>query len=539
MSNKRRSLENDLEAREQKRERGVEEGRREGEVSEMTQRHGRARECGPRGATRRSGERDTITLCRIFLFAPKIEGFFPAKVPAWQLFRILFVVRISVHRLSNLVWSLLFFPLRAPRPLVDMRPETETLNTTPPSLCDMSEDILERIVSFLDPPSVYFLVTSSKALFRPHGSRLVIKASMTRRLEGVLADITSGSRRPPIEASYRRPFTVQDLFPDEERDLDFDASGRPQVLLSGSAVVQSVLGKTWEDSDIDIFCTWEAAPIIRRRLIDRCGLICSGVDNDYMQEDRDLAGDIEGTTRSVIHHVESYSSLPTREEGYPKYIDWAVDTEYRRKPFDFDEYMKLTKEWGAKVLEEKSFWFGNPVVGRPGGSLEGDFLYDFNLRENKFVQLIIGTQHHKDARTLLTTFDLKICKCAFTGRGFIIPAPADTFAGRTVITPARHDIVKQFLKSFAKLVDNVEDDVYLDQRLELHEILTGMTKRSWKGVGLGPYEGGIREFSRRYMFCTRLFQRLEKYDRRGIEITNAPDHALVVARSFPEMGALW
>ena len=83
-----------------------------------------------------------------------------------------------------------------------MRPETETLNTTPPSLCDMSEDILERIVSFLDPPSVYFLVTSSKALFRPHGSRLVIKASMTRRLEGVLADITSGSRRPPIEASY-------------------------------------------------------------------------------------------------------------------------------------------------------------------------------------------------------------------------------------------------------------------------------------------------------------------------------------------------
>ena len=193
-----------------------------------------------------------------------------------------------------------------------MRPETETLNTTPPSLCDMSEEILERIVSFLDPPSVYFLVTSSKALFRPHGSRLVIKASMTRRLEGVLADITSGSRRPPIEASYRRPFTVQDLFPDEERDLDFDASGRPQVLLSGSAVVQSVLGKTWEDSDIDIFCTWEAAPIIRRRLIDRCGLICSGVDNDYMQEDRDLAGDIEGTTRSVIHHVESYSSLPTR-----------------------------------------------------------------------------------------------------------------------------------------------------------------------------------------------------------------------------------
>ena len=69
--------------------------------------------------------------------------------------------------------------------------------------------------------------------------------------------------------------------------------------------------------------------------------------------------------------------MPTREEGYPKYIDWAVDTYHRRKPFDFDEYMKLTKEWRAKVLEEKSFWFGNPVVGRPGGLLK-EISYDFN-----------------------------------------------------------------------------------------------------------------------------------------------------------------
>ena len=413
-----------------------------------------------------------------------------------------------------------------------MPPETKKLNATPPSLCDLSEDILQRIVSFLDPPSVFSMVTSSKALFRPHGSRL-LKASMTRRLDGVLASITAPSDRPPMEASYRRPFAVQDLFPDDERDLDFDASGRPQVLLSGSAVVQSVLDKTWEGSDIDIFCTWEAAPMIRRRLFDRCGLICSGVDNDYMQQDRDLAGDLEGTTRSVIHHVESYSSRPTREAEYPKYKDWAIDAEYKRKPFIGEEYLKLTKEWGAYVLERKD-WRGSPI-GIPGGSLDGDFLYDYNLRDKKFVQLIIGTQQHKDARNLLTTFDLEICKCAFNGRGFIIPAPANTFAARTIITPARHDIIKQFALSVSRLVKFAEEgDSYL------HRILFGMTKKSWKGVGLGPFEGDRPwgEFSRRYMFCQRLFQRLKKYHRRGIEIINAPDDALTLAETFPSLDVM-
>ena len=101
--------------------------------------------------------------------------------------------------------------------------------------------------------------------------------------------------------------------------------------------------KTWERSDIDIFCTWDAAPMVRRRLFDRCGLICSGVDNDYMQQDRDMAGDLEGITRTVIHHVESYSSRPTREEEYAKYEDWARDEDYNTKAWDGEEYLKLTK----------------------------------------------------------------------------------------------------------------------------------------------------------------------------------------------------
>ena len=418
-----------------------------------------------------------------------------------------------------------------------MPPKTKKLKTTPLSLDDMPCEILERIVSLLDPPSVFSMVTSSKALLRPYGSWL-LKACMRRRLEDVFAAITADRREGPSKC-FRRPFTVQDVFPDEERNLDFDASGRPQVILSGSAVVQCVLDKTWDNSDLDIFCTWEAAPMIRRRLFDRCGLICSGVDNDYMQQGRDLVGDLDGIARSVIHHVESYSSQPTRDEEYPSYRDWAVDEQYNRKEFSDEEYVKLTKEWGADTLDKMTPWGPIRPVGIPGGVLDGDFMYDYNLREVKFVQLIIGTQQVKDARRLRNTFDLEICKCGFNGRGFIIPAPADTFAGRTIITPARHDIIKQFVQSFMKVLNARAPK---QDNINLGDILKGMSKKSWKGVGLGPYDDDEdwpgMEFSRRYIFCQRLFERLKKYRERGIEIINPPNNALSVAEEFPYLDVM-
>ena len=86
-------------------------------------------------------------------------------------------------------------------------------------------------------------------------------------------------------------------------------------MLSGSCAVQAALGRAFDEPygkiDIDIFCTWVAAPFIRQRLVERCGLICGGVDNrDYPSawNERDNCGDHEF---SRLHHVETYAGRPT------------------------------------------------------------------------------------------------------------------------------------------------------------------------------------------------------------------------------------
>jgi len=55
-----------------------------------------------------------------------------------------------------------------------------------------------------------------------------------------------------------------------------------------------------------------------------------------------------------------------------------------------------------------------------------------NLADRKCLDLIIGREDSKDARDLLKSFDLTICKSAFDGRLFHIPFPHDTFNLRSL-----------------------------------------------------------------------------------------------------------
>ena len=180
-------------------------------------------------------------------------------------------------------------------------------------------------------------------------------------------------------------------------------------MLSGSCAVQAALGRAFDEPygkiDIDIFCTWVAAPFIRQRLVERCGLICGGVDNrDYPSawNERDNCGDHEF---SRLHHVETYAGRPTEGCYY---------AHGRSKEYASEAYYTQALEWGASRVEEERLEGGlvyKSMIGMPGGSAGGKFPFDFNLRSREgtaFVQLIIGQREVEYARELLISFDLQV-----------------------------------------------------------------------------------------------------------------------------------
>jgi hypothetical protein len=444
-------------------------------------------------------------------------------------------------------------------PPAGMDPPAKKMKTSPPTLCDMPDEILAHIASHLEPGDVFNMVLSSKKLFRPAGvvdltadedanqdealGFKLVKWSMRHRLKKFLR---LRLKAAGLEKASTR-FTFDDLFPEQERNLDF-VSGQPQVsfsllshqppaqlliviltrtmasqmLIAGSMAVKCAVpsrsGK-WRPGDIDIFCTWDAAPMVRRRLFQRCGLVCGGVvrNTSYTEEDPYLAGDVESRTTAVISHVEEYASRPTKKSRFKSYFDLRGGTNFK------DEYYKKAKQWGAEVLAPSSNL--DPDIGKPGGALDGDFLFDYSFEHEGFVQLIIGRPHVKDATKLLRHFDIEICKCAFSASKVYIPAAVETLAGRTFINPARHALADGFMKALNRVKPKFPDST-CSYSSDMPKVLAKMSKQVWKGIGLPSYNGDEYDFEHKYTVIVRLFERIQKYHRRGLKITNAPDGAL-------------
>jgi hypothetical protein len=463
------------------------------------------------------------------------------------------------------------------------------------SLTDLNDETLERVASFLSPPSVYNLARASKKTFwaerddgaPPLGTTLA-QAALRRQLARVVRAVTR--RRAPRDDG-RPAFELMDVFPDEL--VPKDAREAPRALLSGSVAVQAAIGvggdetedeeeedeeevedndddddddddddgggdddddddgggdddddddddekEPWAGADVDVFCTFEAAPFVRRRLIERCGLVCSGVDNDYMQQRSDADYDAPGSSLNAISHVESYSARQTSGVTTDRgnYEDLDDDLEYAS-----DAYYEKAKAWGAAAVKQSRGTDRDPhfftfLVGRPDGSGDGgDFLYDYELRDEKFVQLVVGLPRVKDARELLESFDLEICKCSFDGRTFRVPAPENTFASRTVVTPARRALVDDFMEKREKWAANVTETI-ANYDCNVAIALAKMTKKVWKDLGVNPFKedgtkGGLFDRSRvdfasKYTFLTTLIKRMQKYARRGVEILDPPSGAL-------------
>ena len=322
-------------------------------------------------------------------------------------------------------------------------------------------------------------------------------------------------------------------------------SGLPanSFFLSGSTIVQACLGVLWEKSpniktDIDIFCSSDAAPIIRSWLV-------------------------KASATAPGHHIFAGASF-----GYFDQSHFTVDESPTSHVENFGKFTSLAKPPDGTIsTDQHQLWLENEALTknavRNGGSehtkhLQGGIcvcthngdpipflsrntakdLYRLKIEESidfeHKVDLVIAKKNC-NATDLINNFDLDICRCSFDGSNFFIPDPHNVFKNKkaaenpflsyffqTVIpcpssvARSRIDCLKAF---FLPIIGDHPQSTTLER---IRSLKTTMPYHPFVTyVFLKENVDGNTEFTRAHfihVFVQRQVARLAKYRRRGVQI---------------------
>ena len=178
-------------------------------------------------------------------------------------------------------------------------------------LTDLPDELVGLVQNFASPADIYNLHFTSKALFREtnqkdkEGSALN-KQKFTRLMQYALAssmESTLGKNR----ASVNRNVDTFKSFVKLANSLPPDS-----VAMSGSIVVQAVLGEQWDGSDIDVYCTHLAAPSVRTWLIHDMKQVLVGIHMRYREShEKGLR-----PNKNLVDHVEHWANAPEENKKF-------------------------------------------------------------------------------------------------------------------------------------------------------------------------------------------------------------------------------
>ena len=364
----------------------------------------------------------------------------------------------------------------------------------PPCLC--------RVASFSgNPPGIYSLCLSSKAFQvpKPHGTPLATTL-LREALKSSLHRVLQYHEVPAGAVAFA--------------DLRCAANG-PGAVLSGSTMVQVLLGEVWKGSDIDIFCTAAAARAVRSKLVQN-GFTLARMHQNYSDSGN---GMLAFSLESQVHHVEGWATTPADGETPDKLEGWSEDP----RPFDFAESCK----YGRKA---SSYFYGSlnemlPFDCRKSAdhliaALPGEPLsYNYQLIDR--LDLVVAQSPCEDARELLSSFDIVICSAYYDGDTFHIPHPHMAFTKQSPLEPKRLAMMKEFALRWP--IMGAEDG-----SPDLEDIL----EDPWfESIERSLIEAGVKDrkcinksepcnFAGRFYwnFFAKLFLRQKKYTARGIKL---------------------
>lgn len=284
-------------------------------------------------------------------------------------------------------------------------------------------------------------------------------------------------------------------------------------------MVQVVLGEQWDDSDIDVYCTPEAAPTVRSWLVNEAGQIMVGEWGSYIGGGEEIMGFMPN-----LHHVENYANTP---EGT-----------------NYDRAYELGEQINELLLQRGTGWgvagedYKNPpyrietLLGGPLPYMRG--------QKKKGIDLVVTKAEQPSAMVALDDFDINICKCAWNGNNFFIPDPHHTFARRSTLgSNVKKDLKFSYQNHY--IMDEDFDSADLNRRARREERLKNirLALENVQGDGvllpapllpvgnntIDRLQSRMRDV-KLHNYILRQFDRLKKYASRGIALEGMPSGAL-------------
>jgi hypothetical protein len=337
------------------------------------------------------------------------------------------------------------------------------------SFSTLPEEVMEVIAKCARPPDVYQLCLAMNAS----------RALLTRLMKSSLIESMKLALKEN-KASFRDDIDLFASFVNLAKSLPPDS-----VAMSGSIVVQAALGVTWDGSDIDLYCTDDAAPVVRSWLIAYVHQVLVGIDSGYSQEGRPRAVS-PGTPRQrnnnwdrdPVFHVEHWANAPNdgdllQSEG--SFMDWQwefnLEEVCRPSPVFFRDTVVLDgpaeTDDALRLCVVRSYEDVLPIPHEPricnrAGKDRKDCIS---------INLVVMNTGYKIVDAI-DDFDIDICKCTWDGHKFRISSLRNTFEQRTELTSSLEvndmlqyaaGIAKQSKKSFqAMLRETLDNEGVLD-----------------------------------------------------------------------------
>ena len=311
-----------------------------------------------------------------------------------------------------------------------------------PLFSDVPSEVLEVVAQYCTPPDVFNLSLTSKEFLaethcQPPPSSVLFKGGESHELSlmnkllhvSMLQSLKHTLKENRV--SFRKEIDIFKSFTDLANSLPPNS-----VAMSGSIVVQAVLGVKWEDSDLDVYCTIDSAPAVRSWLINDVKQVLVGVHpachpGPFQPHALTLA--YEGTPVSpseFIGGVEKWINTPDDGEVF-KTNDgrtWRFSKSFCCEPSPI-VYNPLANVYRDEIWEVGTKDHATDIPFEP-------LLLRDEVEKQCNIDLIIASRFY-GIRDVIGDFDVEIRKCLWNGHKFIIPNPQLTFRKCSALTESR------------------------------------------------------------------------------------------------------